>query len=107
MNNELEKKGDGERTKKELFCNKKSFISSLLLSLVPILVAAESFACESIIDALTIIENQCSIKTPLVLLQSATVAITNITSANFPIITLLKKRLSSAISFEALLKYGC
>ena len=42
-------------------------------SLVPILVAAESFACESIIDALTIIENQCSIKTPLVLLQSATV----------------------------------
>ena len=106
MNNELEKKGDGERTKKELFCNKKSFISSLLLSLVPILVA-ESFACESIIDALTIIENQCSIKTPLVLLQSATVAITNITSANFPIITLLKKRLSSAISFEALLKYGC
>ena len=91
MNNELEKKGDGERTKKELFCNKKSFISSLLLSLVPILVAAESFACESIIDALTIIENQCSIKTPLVLLQSATVAITNITSANFPIITLLKK----------------
>ena len=78
MNNELEKKGDGERTKKELFCNKKSFISSLLLlSLVPIL-GAESFACESIIDALTIIENQCSIKTPLVLLQSATVAITNI-----------------------------
>ena len=66
-------------------------IHPLTFSLFSFYSGTQRFACESIIDALTIIENQCSIKTLLLFyFNQQQKRVTNITSANFPIITLLK-----------------